>query len=370
MDEIMTNDRLRKQAVRERMATTGERFSVAARHLNDTDQPVRDGWGAFADGFGITLDPKYSNQDYLPYWSRTLMRLVVADWAGDIEPLTKLGAAYKQLDDKGHYFCYNHYFTEFMLSWFTSADITLDRETLLRRYHDEKIVDRFYPGYGLSQSLRKTFGETPEQASEHLLDYTMRTIQHYLETDNEGAKNSDSSRSDGVSVLSLVWFDLSEEQKHGFVSQLTEMIVNLPSLEEANTDDILYNRYHAQPPAERVPMNVGDTVKFVGDGIVYTVRKETDHFTILTGVIPEGRKDAGRGMYTIIDWDHNMRGAHNSWGHSTHTMEGIEELAEALEKTVTLNNDNPQVHHSGVELGRNQTQLRIRKVVAGKPGSM
>ena len=354
---MMTNNRARKRDIRERMASTGEVFSVAAHHVDGIRlAPPLSAWQAFYQGYNQELYTEEPPKNIvLNYWDAAVYTVVTTDWDGDFSPLQDLGSAYRELEEThGNYFCYHHYIAEFFQERFRDT-IELSPGALKESYLRNRGL--FY----YSKSVRDSFDKVFE-TSENVNYEALSLVSTLLEEDVRTAKDTNSWTSDGMLAFVILWGTFSSYAKTNFVTQLAHTIRNLPSLEEANTKEILYNRYYKQPPVPRVDIHVGDTVKFVGDSLKWETRKVTDNFVILTTILPKPRKNAGQSVYTIIDWKNSMRGAHNSWGHGTETEEAIDKLAEALELHVSAENEK----RDGVELGRNQVSLRIQKVTQAK----
>lgn len=356
----MTNNRSRKRDIRERMAATGEVFSVAARRIDNAQlsptMPLP--WQAFYQGLGrAPYDEEPMKNFDLSYWVAAVYTIVTADWEGDTEPLRALGAAYKNLEDtQGNYFCYHHYTAEFFRYRFQTNAMEIGPGALKASYVRNR--ELFLYNHSVLSWFDDIFKDT-DQANYEVISH----ISSLLDEDVRTAKDTNAWTSDGMLAFVVVWGAFDQYARTAWVEMLTRMISQLPPIEEANTDDILYNRYYKQPPVPRVDIQVGDKVKFKGDGLLWNARNVSENFIVLTTTIPENRKRAGENVYTIIDWTNSMRGAHNSFGHSTETDESIQKLIDDLELGLhPVQGTHP--NFSETQLGRNSIPLRIQKVTS------
>jgi len=323
----MTNDRSRKKEIRERMAQTGEAYSVAARHI---DTAVI--FNAPADAFnaGYYRDKKPSPAPLqLKDWTLPYYELVTSGWEGDTELLHEMGETYRELDEKGNYFCFNHYLVKFIRNWF----------------------------------LSQTFMSTAPKFLERLED-----VNKSIDWDLVHAKEMNLSTHHGIKKIEeVLWPELRQGERAVFVRRLIECIRNLPSVEEANTIDIIYNQYIAKPPVKRQNISVGDKVKFSDDRLYWDARAVTENFVILTRKAAFSKKGSGDIVYTIIDWAHGARGAHNSYGYGTTTDEDIQALSEALEASLSTPLNRSILPYGEIHLGRNQVALHIQSISSPKP---
>lgn len=340
----MTNDRTRKLEIRYRMSWTGEVYSVAARNLTSHDK------AAHAVTSGIN-----KNISELPFWVRPFIDIAISNWDGDMEPLVEFGKALRHLNQtQGLYFCYYHYLVRFVVYWYYQNVQDYTIEELERSFKkNEKTI------YYARQNdwLNELFTTDGSTGAQDILHKVSATLDKSLMT----AKSVPQNSQDGLLLFPLILGVIPQYERQMFVEDLTREINSLPAVDIANTEDIVYSRYTPEPPVPRPDLEVGYRMKFKKDGLIWTVASNTTNFTILTGVVPAGRKEAGEQVYTIIDWTMNKRGAHDSYGHSTTTPESVQVLAEALEETLKPTGKDRSTFLP-VSLGRNQVSLRIQYV--------
>lgn len=338
----MTNERSRKQDIRARMALTGEPYSVAARHLDTvTRQTPRQ---AFLDGYG-TLG-QYDEEPWMyqvanKSWVSAVYALITSsDDVNDatLALLREVGNEYKKLADQGNYFCYHHYVAEFIADWGTTNTVSFNKHDLAAELErlDEKFLWTVKSAAPYKEKLR-TERAAPIEFVNH--------IREQLRKDAASAKNAQSFSLDGILLSSWMWALSSLAEKNMFLQMLLGCLRSLPSLEEANSDDIVYSRYNTPPATPRIDLEVGDKLKFKQDGQPWVVGGTSEHFTVFTR-IATNKRDAGQSQYTIIDWRKGMRGAHNSYGHAVITTGDIAVVLEDLES-------------GRIELGRNQIPTKI-----------
>ena len=348
----MTNDRTRKLKIRDRMATTGEVFSVAAKNIDAEPASHKPGWQAFLEGFGNTNPTKVWRPEGLNYWTQPVYSLVTSAWEGDTTSLHALGAAYKALEMKGHYFCFHHYTVEYIQSWFSQKQISPSMDQLRNTFNQMHDTFQYLEDHRWFDSALAD--EATVEAAQKLVQFTEKDIitriNESLQQDVRTAKNTNFYTTDGIIMMSLLWSVLSQDERIVFVDGLTKLLKNLPSVEEANTDDIIYSRYYVQPPIARPELAVGDEVKFKKDGQKWTVRGSSENYTVLTRV-PKSKTTLGQDQYTIVDWSVSNRGAHSSYGHAVKSDADVQTILEVLEDST---ND--------IELSRNQVPCRIELV--------
>jgi hypothetical protein len=339
---IMTNERSRKQDIRARMALTGEPYSVAARYL---DIPItQTSRQAFLEGYG-TLG-HYDEEPWIyqvanKSWVSAVYALITS--SNDVNDTTltllrEVGAEYKKLADQGNYFCYHHYIAEFIVEWGTTNTVPFDKHDLAAELErlDEKFLWTVKSAAPYKEKL-KTERAAPIEFVNH--------IREQLRKDAASAKNAQSFSLDGILLSSWMWVLSSIPEKNMFLQMLLGRLRSLPSLEEANSEDIIYTRYNTPPATSHIELQVGDKLKFKKDGQPWVVGGASKHFTVLTR-IATNKRDAGQNQYTVIDWRRGMRGAHNSYGHAVITPEDIAIVLEDLES-------------GRIELGRNQIPTKI-----------
>jgi len=338
----MTNERSRKQDIRARMALTGEPYSVAARHLDTS--VMRKPWQAFLAGYG-TLDQydeePWMHQAFQKPWVAAVYALVTS--SDDVDDRTlallhEVGAEYRKLADQGNYFCYHHYIAEFIAEWGTTNTISFDKHDLAAELErlDKKFLWTVKSAAPYKEKLR-TERAAPIEFVNH--------IREQLRKDAASAKNAQSFSVDGILLSSWMWVLSSLPEKNMFLQMLLGRLRSLPSVDEANSDDIIYTRYNNPPATPRIELEVGDKLKFKRDGQPWIVGGVSEHFTILTR-IATNKRDAGQKQYVIIDWRRGMRGAHDSYGHAVITPEDIALVLQDLES-------------EKIELGRNQIPTKI-----------
>jgi hypothetical protein len=339
---IMTNERSRKQDIRARMALTGEPYSVATRYL---DIPItQTSRQVFLEGYG-TLG-QYDEEPWIyqvanKSWVSAVYALITSsDDVNDttLTLLREVGAEYKKLADQGNYFCYHHYIAEFIAEWGTTNTIPFDKHDLAAELErlDEKFLWTVKSAAPYKEKL-KTERAAPIEFVNH--------IREQLRKDAASAKNAQSFSLDGILLSSWMWALSSTPEKNMFLQMLLGRLRSLPSLEEANSEDIIYTRYNTPPATSHIELQVGDKLKFKKDGQPWIVGGASEHFTVLTRTATN-KHDAGQKQYTIIDWRRGMRGTHNSYGHAVITTDDIAVVLEDLES-------------GRIELGRNQIPTKI-----------
>lgn len=333
----MTNERARKQQIRDRMQITGEPYSVAARELSTPLTPTQ----AFFKGYGVKPMNPHS---LFKSWMVPVFTLVTYKWEGDTGLLEELGSLYRQLDDSGHYFCHHHVVVKSISNSFKSLTIMMDNKSIPTAW--ENFAGKRY----FTQASKKPM-EDAYKAGTLTAAVLLSSVSELMQKTAETAKNSFSASYDGLEMMNVYWDVVQQGVRTSTVWNLVQVLKNMPSLDEVNTFDIKYSRYFAVPPVPREDLGVGDKVKFSDSNRVWVVKGVSENFVVLLN---------SSDQYTIIDWNRSFRGAHNSYGYPVTTDEKIQETLEALELKVNPDR-NPGVF-SELELGRNQVPLRIKEI--------
>lgn len=333
----MTNERARKQQIRDRMQITGEPYSVAARELSTPLTPVQ----AFFKGYGTKpVNP----HTVFKSWVVPVFELVTYRWETDTNLLEELGSLYRQLDDSGHYFCHHHVIVNSIITSFGSLTIMMDNNRIPEAW--ENFPDKRYLSRDAVKRMNDAY-ETGNLTAAVLLPLVSELLQRTAET----SKNTFRISYDGLEMMKVYWDVIQQGARTATVWNLIQTLKNMPSLEEVNTPDIQYSRYFAVPPVPKEDLQVGNKVKFTDSHRVWVVKGVSENFVVLLN---------SSDQYTIIDWKRSFRGAHNSYGHSVDTDENIQKVLSALELKV-----NPALNpgvFSDLELGRNQVPLRIKEI--------
>lgn len=333
----MTNERARKQQIRDRMQITGEPYSVAARELSTPLTPVQ----AFFKGYGVTPgNPRI----IFKTWVVPVFELVTYKWDADTKLLEELGSLYRKLDDSGHYFCHHHVVAKSIMNSFKTLTVMLDNKAIPEAW--ENFSDKRYLPITASNTMEEAYNAGTLTAG-ILLPTLYKLLQETVDT----AKDSFNTHYYGLDMMKVYWSVVQQGARTATVWNLVQTLKDMPSLEEVNTPDIRYSRYFEVPPVAKEELTVGDKVKFVDSRRVWTVKGVSENFAVLVNSSYE---------YTIIDWRRSFRGAHNSYGYPVITDEDIQKILEALE--LKLNSTLQPGSFSSLELGRNQVPLRIKEI--------
>lgn len=333
---IMTNDRTRKNEIRERMALTGEPYSVAARNLNLPPSLKQ----IFLQGYG---NPQAEMKSWMVPFQYALIEKAPYN---DYEAIKNLGKAFRKLDDEGNYFCNFHYILK------TLRDFCFGL-TLMPRKTNEEISEKWeqFSRNNKYSTVASIYPELQEASDKRELD-TWKLVEILHATFTEDVSHSKDTQAYSYNSILLLpfFFSIVQEQVNAaMIWKLTETLNNMPPLEEVNTDDIRYNQWHRVPPVPRVVMKKGDVVRFRDNRRVWTVAGASANFAVLLNSSED---------YTVIDWNQNIRGTVNSWGYSADTEQNIVKMLEALEVGHEAGPLKP-----GLRLGRNQVALRIKSVL-------
>ena len=254
-------------------------------------------WVAFMLGMDIDLTFASPAPASFPnYITFAISELVSSSWDGDIEPIARLGYAFWKScgDGRRLYWSQQQYIIEFLWMWFSDHEIITAELMMLR----------------------------------------------------QNRKDETKFSLDAFRSLHSAWGSMKQKKRVEFVAALAEYLNNdLPSVEDVDDSDVVYNQYSFRPPVAPVAMEPGDKVKLKGMGIPLTVRAKSARFVVLTF---ETRK--GEVRYSIIDWQQGAAGAHNSYGYSITNDEEAVCALEALES-------------GGIEVSfRNRVRLVVEKV--------
>lgn len=212
----MTNDRTRKTAIRARMLTTGEVFSIAARYIDALSSVSPTPAQAFMKSFGKKNFTEDNLQEVLPRWVAGVYLFTTSAWEGETDLLEDLGKAYKELEEKGYELRYNYHTIDFLLRWFANQTL---------HFSSEKLGEVYAKNSDLLNTNMASSEFAQEFAPNATNNYTvLMKVGSLLRSDLATAENSELYTTDGVVALTLIWGILPQHARNYLAFHLALLI--------------------------------------------------------------------------------------------------------------------------------------------------